>query len=47
MNKTFITLMIAGLLVVGLIGCEQDDGPVEEAAEAVESAGDAVEDAVD
>jgi hypothetical protein len=52
--KNFKNLFVSMLLLVGLFGlqaCEDNDGPLENAAEevedAAEDAGDAIEDATD
>lgn len=50
LSKTLTTSLLASVLVFALAGCD-NDGPLEEAGEAVddtvEDAGDAVEDATD
>lgn len=51
MAKLFMTLMTALFLMGGLAACDDNDGPAEEAGEAIDDAvedtGDAVEDATD
>ena len=46
-----IYTLLASMMLLGIAGCEDDDGPLEEAAEeveeGVEDAGDEIEDATD
>lgn len=44
-KTTWAALLIAGLL--GIAGCESNDGPAEELGEAVDDAAEELEDAVD